>query len=112
MKVSVHLGAKITAEGDLQLEGQDLGSFVEEYCGDLDYEYWLTVRAVDLNDVLISLRHDYPETVSPPQASASSTGTQILVALRRLIQQGLCESDSAVHHWFESRGIPSEFLSY
>jgi hypothetical protein len=46
-KFSVHLSAKIDKDGDLVLEGQDLGSGVEEYWGDSDYEYWVVVRAKD-----------------------------------------------------------------
>ena len=44
-RVSVCLRAAITEEGDLQLEGQDVGSLVQEFWGDFDYEYWITVPA-------------------------------------------------------------------
>jgi hypothetical protein len=44
-KCSVYLSAKIDKDGDLVLEGQDLGSGVEAYWGDSDYEYWVVVSA-------------------------------------------------------------------
>ena len=46
-RFSVYLSAKIDESGDLVLEGQDLGSGVEEYWGDSDYEYWVVVSAAN-----------------------------------------------------------------
>ena len=54
-KFSVHLYAKIDESGDLVLEGQDLGSGVEEYWGDSDYEYWVIVKAKNKIDTLLKL---------------------------------------------------------
>lgn len=38
-RVDVYVRAYIE-DGCLIIEGQDLGKFVEEICGDSDYEYW------------------------------------------------------------------------
>ena len=40
--VTSYLRAGFNQEGDLVLEGQDIGSFVEEAWGRDEYEYWLT----------------------------------------------------------------------
>jgi arsenate reductase-like glutaredoxin family protein len=54
-RFSVHLFAKIDESGDLVLEGQDLGSGVEEYWGDSDYEYWVIVKARYKLDTFLKL---------------------------------------------------------
>ena len=38
-RVEVHVRAKMN-DGALTFEGQDLGPYVEDFFGDLDYEYW------------------------------------------------------------------------
>ena len=50
---SRHLSATLTSAGDLNIEGQDLGSAVELFFGEgfTEYEYALTVRAVDLQSL-------------------------------------------------------------
>ena len=53
--VSVHLVARIDEDGDLVLEGQDVGKAVEEYWGDSDYEYVVNVKAEFKDSVLLYL---------------------------------------------------------
>ncbi|MBW0114518.1 hypothetical protein [Pseudonocardia abyssalis] len=45
-----HLAARLTAEGDLVVEGQDIGPGVEEFFGEgnTEYEWAHTVRVADL----------------------------------------------------------------
>lgn len=52
---SRYLDAKIDDEGNLVLEGYDIGDTVKEYWGDSDYEYWLTVSQEYKDTVLLSL---------------------------------------------------------
>ncbi len=52
-KFSIHLSAEIDDAGNLILSGQDLGSGVEEYWGDSDYEYWVVVPAAQKLKVLV-----------------------------------------------------------
>ncbi len=49
---SRHLEAAITADGDLEIEGQDLGDGVEQVFGVREYEWIWTIRARDLPSLL------------------------------------------------------------
>lgn len=81
-RISVYLEAKIKENGDLVLEGQDIGEFVEEQFGDSDYEYSLSVKA------------EYKDTI-----------------LLNLIKEKFA-NDSEFKAWLEEKGIPSEFWSF
>jgi hypothetical protein len=47
-----HLQATLTGEGDLVIEGQDLGDGVEQIFGVREYEWIWTIRARDLPSLL------------------------------------------------------------
>ena len=49
------LDAKIDDAGNLVLEGFDIGDSVEEFWGDSDYEYWLTLSQEWKDTVLLLL---------------------------------------------------------
>ena len=49
------LVAKLSDQGDLTLEGHDLGLTTEEFWSDSDYEYFRTVQAADVPAVLLHL---------------------------------------------------------
>ena len=76
------LEAYVAKNGDLVLEGQDLGPKVEEIWGDTDYEYWRTVPAKHVPKVLLQLIKDR------------------------------FTSDLDFHAWLESKGIPNKFENY
>ena len=52
---SIHIDVRINENGDLLFSGQDIGDAPEEIFGDLDYEYWLTVPAVEKDKLLLAL---------------------------------------------------------
>lgn len=52
---SRHLEASLTPEGDLVIEGQDLGDTVEKYYGFREYEWIWTIRAGDIPILLKAL---------------------------------------------------------
>ena len=52
---SIHIDARIEESGDLVISGQDIGDAPEEFFGDLDYEYWLTVPAAEKDRLLLAL---------------------------------------------------------
>ena len=79
---SIFLEARIKENGDLQLEGQDIGPLVEEMWGDSDYEYWLTVDK------------DYKDTV-----------------LLRLIKERFSR-ETEFKKWLEEKQIPFNFMTY
>ena len=52
------LDATYNQNGDLVLDGYDLGSRVKELMGDSDYEYTLTIPKEHLKDLLLVLLQD------------------------------------------------------
>jgi len=52
---SIHIDVRIKENGDLLFSGQDIGEAPEEIFGDSDYEYWLTVPAVEKDKLLLAL---------------------------------------------------------
>ena len=45
-RVSIYVDASLVG-GELHISGQDIGEAAEEFWGDSDYEYWLTLPAKD-----------------------------------------------------------------
>ncbi len=81
------LEIKVDEEGDLVFEGYDIGDSVEEYWGDSDYEYWLTVKADQLPGVLLHL-------------------------IKECFEKKIFTNDSEFREWLTKKGIPSEFQSW
>ena len=54
-ETSIFIDAGITDAGDLQISGQDIGEAPKKIFGDIDYEYWLTVRSEHKDRVLLAL---------------------------------------------------------
>ena len=52
---SIYISVEITDDGDLLFSGQDLGEAPQKAFGDSDYEYWLTIKATDKDQVLLAL---------------------------------------------------------
>jgi hypothetical protein len=52
---STIITARVTAEGDLVLEGQDVGEMPRQLFDDGDYEYFLTVKGVEKDRLLLVL---------------------------------------------------------
>ena len=77
-----HLTAILKVSGDLVLEGQDLGAGVKSVFGDSDFEYWRTVKAEHVPQVLLHLLKDRFQT------------------------------DFEFKRWLEEKGIPSEFTCF
>lgn len=81
-RISVYLSARIDDNGDLILEGQDLGELVQDQFDKDDYEYSLTIRA------------EYKDTI-----------------LLNLIKEKFAD-DSQFKDWLDEKRIPSEFWSF
>ena len=45
---SLYLTAKVSEDGDLRIEGQDLGPITAMVSPDGEYEYWYTIQAHDV----------------------------------------------------------------
>lgn len=58
------LKAVIKDNGDLVFEGVDRGDTVKESFGDSDYEYWHTIQAEHVTDVLLYLLKEKSKNIS------------------------------------------------
>jgi len=58
-RISIYVTASL-AEGELIISGQDIGEAPEEFWGDSDYEYWLTVPSADTEKFFKLLCADNP----------------------------------------------------
>ena len=83
---SIYIDVSINENGDLLFSGQDIGSAPEEIFGDLDYEYWLTVPAVEKDKLLLALIEKH------------YAGDALVV--------------STLREFMESREIPCSFFSH
>jgi hypothetical protein len=81
------LEAYLNDDGDLVLEGYDLGKAPEMMWGDSDYEYWWTVKKADVPMVLLQLIKDKFDQ-----------------------QKGYRSSQFA--EWLKEKGIPVDFMSW
>jgi hypothetical protein len=81
------LEVKITDEGDLLFEGQDLGDSVVDYWGDFDYEYWLKVKSEYIPSIVLYL-------------------------IKKCFDKGIFKNDSEFRAWLKEKGIPSSFDSW
>lgn len=52
---SIYISVKITDDSDLLFSGHDLGDAPKELFGDSDYEYWLMIKAVDKDQMLLGV---------------------------------------------------------
>ena len=52
---SVNIDVSINEAGDVVFSGQDIGEAPSMYVGDSDYEYWLTIPAIEKDRFLLLL---------------------------------------------------------
>ena len=90
------LTARLTAGGDLSIEGQDLGSSVEGFWGPglTEYEWAITVRAREIPRVVAAL--------------GGKEGDDVLTLLSARCSEN---EHYASRTFFEQQGIPTEFWS-
>ncbi len=74
--------AEIKDNGDLVFSGYDCGQSVKRFFGDLDHEYWLTVKAENISSVILNLIKDR------------------------------FKNDTEFREWLDEKNIQFEFYSY
>ena len=97
----------VRENGDLVLEGCDVGAAPQEIFGDSDYEYWLTIGSQDKNRVLEKL-------LGEAGAHKRASGDQDELLLDLLVER-FSTSHTPVgdlKEWLAARGISSTFSSY
>lgn len=107
-RTSVNVDVVIRDNGDLVLEGQDLGAAPREIFGDSDYEYWLTIRSEDRNRVLEALLAETGGKTDNPSGERDVLVLDLLVARFGKSDTPLSE----LKEWLEARGIPFAFNSH
>ena len=97
----------VRENGDLVLEGWDVGAAPQEIFGDSDYEYWLTILSEDKNRVL-------EELLAEVGGHARASGDQDELLLDLLVERFSTSHtpDGDLKEWLTARGIPSTFSSY
>jgi hypothetical protein len=107
-KTSVKVDLVIRENGDLVLDGCDVGAAPREIFGDSDYEYWLTIRSEDKDRVLEEL---LAEAGGDKYGSGGDNDNLILDLLVDRFGKGGTPV-SALEAWLQARGIPFAFDSY
>jgi hypothetical protein len=54
-ETTIHIEARITETGAVEVSGQDVGKAPQELWGDDDYEYWVTVAPEQKDRLLLAL---------------------------------------------------------
>lgn len=117
-----HLRAEIRASGDHVLEGQDLGPLVDSVWGDSDYEYWVTVPAPRLDDLVTRLTKELKArsielsgvepAVLESELAQQDVNRLALILLRTAFTENVFTSDTEFRDWLKRKRIPSRFFSY
>jgi hypothetical protein len=98
----------IRENGDVVLEGQDVGAAPREIFGDSDYEYWLTIRSEDKDRVFEGLLVEASDQKSAPGADKDGLVLDLLVT--RFGKSSTPVKD--LEEWLEGHSIPYAFDSY
>ncbi|MFC1948511.1 hypothetical protein ACFLXY_11405 [Chloroflexota bacterium] len=110
-ETSIFIDAEINNRGDILISGQDLGKAPMEYFGDLDYEYWLTVKRQDKKVVFEALiEHCNQNGITIP--SLSQDIDEALLYTINLMFGGRSTAFSDFRAFLDERLIPAEFQSY
>jgi hypothetical protein len=109
--------AAIDEHGDLVIETQDVGDLPLQAKGDLDYEWWVTVRAPQKDRLLQELR---TKRLRPVRLHLALWGSRIRRTSRDellllVVEQafgGRASAASDLRRWLDERKIPYGFSDY
>ena len=111
--ISISLNAQVNPDGSLVLSGQDLGQYVEEFWGDLDYEYFIIIprdqKPVLLRRLLVEADRSQ---ISIRQEPESTDDERLLLLLRAMFRLKVFANDSDFQKWLTQQNIKYEFHSY
>ena len=110
-ETSINIEAEINDNGDLSINGQDIGKAPQEAFGDSDYEYWLTVSNKYKDIMLIALiEHCNRNDIEVPTISQNIDDA--LLSLIKFLYGGHYSAFSEFRDFLDTNSIPSEFSSY
>jgi hypothetical protein len=113
------LVARIDNDGDLMLEGYDVGEAPKEFWGDSDYEYYRVIKKDHKDTILRSLIKERSDTQSEYKRWLRKKGIP-----RKVMKQGYkdtillwlikerFDTDTDFKLWLDRKGIPSQFQSW
>jgi hypothetical protein len=110
-ETDVLIYAEIKENGDLVISGQDLGKAPLEVWGGIDYEYWLTVKSKNKDEVLSALI-DCVGQIGKLISSATYNKDEVLLALIKQVYGGKPSIFAEFRSFMEEQGIPVEFANY
>ncbi|MFB3923758.1 MAG: hypothetical protein ACE145_18695 [Terriglobia bacterium] len=126
--VRVTLEAHVDDDGSLNLEGYDIGDFVEKHWGDSDYEYFLFVKKENKEKILPLLLKDrfgsmsefqkwldeeaIPSAPAPDFEAFLAANPEYNDTILLLLLQEQFQTMSNFMTWLDERNIPKEFGSW
>lgn len=90
-EIKVTIEAFFGADGSLIVEGYDIGKTVEEYWGDSDYEYSITILPDEVNKIYAVLK------IQPDDQA------QLLSYLKQHYNTNTCYSE--IRNWLDLNGV-------
>ncbi len=108
---SIFITAEITNGGDLLLSGQDVGDAPLQIYGDLDYEYWLRIRAADKEKALLALIELSRQRKLEQEIPEFSIDQKLIFLLEK-VYSGNPSVISELSDYLKRQGISPDFFCY
>lgn len=109
-KTSRHVYAEVRDDGDLCINGHDCGNDVLKFFGELDYEFFLTVKKENKERVFNALL-EHCEKVGIPTDVTGNRDLALLILLER-VYKGRFSAFDEFREFLKLKGIPAKFSSY
>ena len=113
-ETSIFISAEIDDEGDIKINGQDLGKAPEEFWGDSDYEYSVFVSGKYMDAVKDALldksRDEHPEEYT--KLLELQSRDDVIISAIKVIYSGDSSAVSHFKDYMRSVGIDAEFWSW
>jgi len=113
-ETSIYIDAEIGDEGDIKINGQDIGKAPREFWGDSDYEYSVFVSGKYTDAVrealLDKLKDEYPEEYA--ELSKLPSQDDVIISAIKILYSGNPSAVSNFKDDMRSVGIEAEFWSW
>jgi hypothetical protein len=106
------LRAGFDVEGNLHVDGQDIGSFVEEHFGRDEYEYYITVRQPQIARLAGALA----EALGEPSPGTDAIPPFVTASLKKIYSEPKAvlhfTSSTDFREWLKKNDIEGEFTTW
>ena len=116
------LEAYINKDGDLVMEGYDIGEAPKQFWGDSDYEYGRVIKSKYKDKILSGLIEEqfsaesdfkaWLDSKRVPHGSSGMVKDKYKDTVMLLLIKERFDSDSDFKDWLVGKGIPDEFWSW